>query len=82
MFKLKYMRKLTGEGLKTIKSRTLECVSFNGCTNMEDGGVVTLARHCPNIRRLNLHRLHKVSDNGIVQIAEMLGSKLVWWQVF
>lgn len=78
VLKLKHIRQLTGEGLKTIKSRTLECVSLKSCSNIEDGCVVTLARHCPNIRKLNLHKLHKISDNGIVQIAETLGSKLVW----
>lgn len=76
--KLKKLKQLTGEGLKTIQSRTLVSVNLNYSSNVEDRGVVALVRNCPNIRKLNLCELHKVSDDGLVQIAELLKGKLVW----
>lgn len=75
--KLKKLKQLTGKGLKTIKSRTLVSVNLNYSCNVEDEGIVALVSNCTNIRKLNLCELHKVSDKGLVQIAELLGDKLV-----
>lgn len=76
--KMKKLKQLTGEGLKTIKSRTLVTVNLNYSCNIEDRGIVALVTNCPNIRKLNLCGLHKVSDSGLIQIAQSLGGKLVW----
>lgn len=75
--KLKKLKLITGEGFKTLKSRTLLSVNLKYCQNIEDKGIIVLARNCPNIRRLNLCELHKVTNSGIIQVAETLGEKLV-----
>lgn len=73
----KKLRKLIGEGLKAIKSRTVLVVNLKYCHNIEDGGIVALVRNCPNIRKLNICELHRVTDQALVKIAEILGDKLV-----
>lgn len=75
--KLKKLKALTGEGFKTIKSRTLSYVNLKYCQNVEDKGLVALMKNCPNIRRLNLCELHKITNTGIIGMAETLGEKLV-----
>ena len=75
--KLKDLKQLTGEALKSIKSRTLTTVNLSYSCKIEDGGVVALTNGCPNIRKLNLCGLHKVSDKGLVKVAQQLSGKLV-----
>jgi len=74
---LKKLKQLTGVCFKTLKSRTLLSVNLKYCQGIEDGGLIQLVRNCPNIRKLKLCELHKVTDKAIVQLAEMLGEKLV-----
>lgn len=75
--KLKKLKQLTGGCLKAIKSRTLTSVNLGYSCNIEDGGIVTLAGNCPNVKRLNLCGLHKVSDRGLIKVAQLLAGKLV-----
>jgi F-box/leucine-rich repeat protein 2/20 len=75
--KLKDLKLLTGEALKSIKSRTLTSVNLSYSCKIEDGGVIALVGNCPNIRKLNLCGLHKVSDRGLVKVAQLLAEKLV-----
>lgn len=75
--KLKKLKKLTGEGFKTIKSRTLEVVNLNRSLNVEDRGIKILVENCPNIRKMKICELHKVTDQGIIAMAQGLNEKLV-----
>lgn len=75
--KLKELKQLTGECLKSIKSRTLTSMNLSYSSNVKDGGIVALAGNCPNIRKLNLCGLHKVSDQGLIKVAQLLSGKLV-----
>ncbi len=77
VLKLKKLKQLTGEGFKTIKSRTLEVVNLNRCLNVEDRGIKTLVGNCPNIRNIKICELHKVTDSGITQMAKALNERLV-----
>lgn len=75
--KLKKLKSLTGECFKSFKSRTLVYVNLKCCQNVEDKGIIALVRNCPNIKRLNLCELHKLTNSAIVEVAETLGEKLV-----
>ena len=71
------LKHLTGEGLKKLMSRSLRYLSLQESGNVTDPGLVALIRSCPNIEKLCLPGLHKVSDAVFLCIAEVLGSKLV-----
>ena len=75
--KFKNLKLLTGKCLKAIKSRTVYNMNLKCCQNIDDDGVITLVRNCPNIKKLNLSELHKVTDRAVVQIAESLNDSLV-----
>lgn len=75
--KLKKLKQVTGEGFKTIKSRTLETVNLNRCINVEDNGIKILARNCPNVKKVSICELHKVTDSGLAQMAKLLNENLV-----
>ena len=77
VIKLKKLKSFTGEGFKTLKSRTLTCVNLKYCQNVEDKGIGMLVNSCPNITKLNLCELHKLTNAAIVKVAETLSEKLV-----
>lgn len=77
VMKLKKLKQLTGEGFKTILSRTLEVVNLRRCLNIENSGFKTLVKNCPNIKKLKMCELHKVSDSGIIEMAKVLNERLV-----
>jgi len=77
-FKLKKIsRDFKGKGLESIKSRTLSEVNLKENHNVEDIWVIALINNCPNITKLYLSELFKVTDKAVVHIAKVLGNKLV-----
>ena len=38
---------------------------------------MAVVRNCPNIKKLNLSELHKLTDESIAVVAEVLAGKLV-----
>ena len=77
VMKLKKLKQLTGEGFKAILSRTLEVVNLTRCLNIEDSGFKALVKNCPNIRKVKMCELHKVTDGGLIQMAKLLNERLV-----
>lgn len=73
----KLSRQFTGKGLETLKSRTLSVVNLKGNPAIEDSSIITLVNNCPNIRKLNLCELHKLSDRSFIHVAKILNNKLV-----
>lgn len=71
------LKSVTGQGLRALKSRSLKELNLGGCCNMLDNGVMAVVRNCPNIEKLDLSELHKLSDESIITIAETLSNKLV-----
>lgn len=71
------MKSITGQGLCALKSRSLNELSLTGCCNILDSGVIAVVRNCPNITKLDLSELHKLTDESIVAVAEVLADKLV-----
>ena len=75
--KFKKLKLVNGKGLKAIKSQTVSVVNLKYCQNIEESGVVALVQNCPNIRKLSLCEVHKLTDRALVQIAETLNANLV-----
>ena len=73
------MKQLTGEGLKNLMSRSLRQLSLQGSTGITDPGLSALLRNCPNVEKLCLAELDKLTDATFVCLAEVLGDKLVSW---
>ena len=73
----KLSRKFTGKGLETVKSRTVSVVNLKGNPLIEDMSIITLVNNCPNITKLNLGELHKLSDRAFIHLAKILNNKLV-----
>lgn len=71
------LKQLTGEGLRTLTSRSLRYLSLQDSHCVTDAGLMALIRNCPNIEKLCLAELHKLSNASFVCIAEVLRSKLV-----
>ena len=71
------LKHVTGEGLKSLASRSLTSVNFQESTSITDNSITRLVRNCPNISVLNLSELHKVTDLALVQVAEHLNNNLV-----
>ena len=75
---LRGLRHLTGEeAFGNIRSRALKCARLHTCSAVSDRGLALLVLNCPNIERLSLCHLHKLTDVAIIKAAEVLGSKLV-----
>lgn len=70
-------RQFTGKGLENLKSRTVSVVNLKGNPSIEDESIITLVNNCPNISKLNLCELHKLSDRSFIHVAKILNSKLV-----
>lgn len=77
VIKFKKLKLLNGEGLKAIKSRTVSTINLKYSQNVEDAGVISLIENCPNVKDLNLCELHKITDKVFIQVAQVLGDKLV-----
>ena len=77
VLKLKKLRQITSEGVKSIISRSLQHVNLRESTRIADHGIIALVKNCPNIKKLNVCDLHKLSDNSLIQVAVTLGEKLV-----
>ena len=75
--KLKKLRQITGDGLKSIASRSIKYVNLNQSTGICDTGIISLVNNCPNIERLSVCELHKVSDVSLTHVAVALKDKLV-----
>lgn len=73
----KLSRQFTGNGLETIKSRTLSVVNLKGNLSIDDKSIITLVNNCPNITKLNFGELHKLSDRSFIHVAKTLNNKLV-----
>ncbi len=44
---------------------------------MSDEGIIALVHNCPNIERLSVFELYKLSDVSLTQVAAVLGDTLV-----
>ncbi|KAL5471170.1 hypothetical protein EMCRGX_G029257 [Ephydatia muelleri] len=75
--KLRRLKHITSEGIQSIASKGLKYLNLRRCDGITDDGLIAVIRNCPNIERLNVCRLHKLTDVSIVYVAETLGSKLV-----
>ena len=75
--KLRKLKQITSEGVKSIASKALKSVNLRQCSAITNHGIIALVRNCPNIERLNLLELHKLTDAAFIQIAEALQDKLV-----
>ena len=73
----KLAKKFRGKGLECVKSRTLSEVNLKESHGIEDIWIITLMNNCPNVSKLYLCELFKVSDKAVIHIAKVLGSKLV-----
>lgn len=74
---LKKLKLLTGDGLKTMTSKTLTTVNLQESASIVDSSIICLVQNCPNISVLNLSELHKITDGAIIKVAEHLSDKLV-----
>ena len=64
-------------------SRSLRHLSLQGSTGITDPGLTALLRNCPNIEKLCLAELGKLTNSTFVCLAEVLEDKLVsWFQSF
>jgi len=75
--KLRKLKQITSEGVKSIASKALKSVNLRQCSAITNHGIIALVRNCPNIEKLNLSELHKLTDAAFIQIAEALQDKLV-----
>ncbi|KAL5471143.1 hypothetical protein EMCRGX_G029226 [Ephydatia muelleri] len=75
--KLRRLKHITSEGIQSIASKSLKYLNLRKCDGITDAGLMAVVRNCPNIERLNVCELHKLSDTSVVCVAQTLGSKLV-----
>jgi hypothetical protein len=71
------LKQLTGEGFKGLVSRALRHLDLQESNGISEPGFMALVRNCPNIEKLCLTEVHKLSDVAFACIAEVLGGKLV-----
>ncbi len=77
VLELTKLRELTNKGLKSIASRSLTFVNLSESVKVSDDGLIQLVRSCPNIEKLSLCELDKLTDKSLTQVAKILGDKLV-----
>ena len=77
MLKLKKLKRITSEGLKSIATRSLKYINISESTGITDTGVLSLVNSCPNIERLSVCELHKLTDDSLTKVAATLKDKLV-----
>lgn len=68
---------VTGQGLHTLKSRSLHELILSECSNVTDKGIMAAVSNFRNIKKLNLAGLHKLTDESIIVVAQSLGNQLV-----
>ncbi len=73
----KISRDFRGKGLESVKSRTLSELNLKENHNIEDVWLITVVNNCPNISKLYLCELFKLTDKAIIHVAKALGNKLV-----
>ena len=71
------LKKVKGEGLKGLMSRSLKQLTLQEIYEVTDSSVCALVRNCPNVEKLTLVDLDRVSDASFVCLAEVLREKLV-----
>ena len=77
MLKLKKLKRVTSEGLKSIATRSLKYVNLSESAGITDAGVLSLVNSCPNIERLSVCELNKLTDDSLTRVAAALRDKLV-----
>ena len=75
--RLRRLKLVTSEGIQSIASKSLKYLNLRRCDGITDAGLIAVIRNCPNIERLNVCELHKLTDSSLVCVAQTLGSKLV-----
>ncbi len=74
---LQRLKHVSNNGLKSISCDSLTSLNLKHSDAITDPGLVALVRGCPNIEKLNVSELHKLTDVSLVVVAETLGRKLV-----
>ena len=77
VLKLKKLKRITSEGLKSIATRSLKYINLSESTGITDTGIFSLVNNCPNIERLSVCELHKLTDASLTRVAAVLRDKLV-----
>ena len=77
VLKLKRLHQITSKGLKSIVSRSLKDINLSESNGISDEGIIALVHNCPNIERLSVFELYKLSDVSLTQVAAVLGDTLV-----
>lgn len=75
------LKQVTGEGFKSVVSRSVRSVSLKRSAAVTDAGVISLIQNCYNIQKLNLCELYKLTDAAFVSIAEVLNTNLIELEV-
>ena len=70
------LKQLTGEGLKNLTSRALKHLSLHESNGITNPAIIAFIRNCPNIEKICVAEVHKLSDATLICAAEVLGSKL------
>ncbi|XP_064381962.1 F-box/LRR-repeat protein 7-like isoform X2 [Halichondria panicea] len=76
VLKLKRLHQITSKGLKSIVSRSLKYINLSESNGISDEGIIDLVHNCPNIEKLSVFELHKLSDVSLTQVAAILGGTL------
>ena len=71
------LKHLTGEGLKSLRSRSLNELVLKECVNLKDAGVVQMIRNCPNISHFDISWSYKLTDDTVIAAAETFRDNLV-----
>lgn len=74
---LSELKGLTGEGIKSVGSRSITELDLSECSRLKDEGVMSIVQRCVNVEVLDLSSVHKLTDSAIVCTAETLGESLV-----
>lgn len=77
VLQLKKLKAITSKGLKSITSRTLRYVNLSESVKICDEGLMEMVSNCPNIDRLNVCELDRLTDKSLTHVAKTLGNNLV-----
>ncbi|CAD5216604.1 unnamed protein product [Bursaphelenchus xylophilus] len=73
---LRYLRNLTSNGLRNIKSSYLESVDLSGCSRITSEGIFDLVYNNRSIKKLNLSNCRDLDDQALYDIASCIGENL------
>ncbi|CAD5212341.1 unnamed protein product [Bursaphelenchus okinawaensis] len=73
---LRYLRNLSSNGLKNIKSRYLDVVDLSGCSRITSEGIFDLVYNNRSIKKLNLSNCRDLDDQALYDIAYCIGENL------